>query len=110
MAHLLEHLFILVSGPHQLLNEAVREVPAEHVRHEEGWLLQGPADNKKSKGCEGSMCSAMATQAAHRHQNIKPTKHAAQPLLRQSMTLCDTGDVWPFKGDISGNCKDNKCL
>lgn len=42
--YLLEHLFILVSGPHQLLNEAVREVPAQHVRHEEGWLLQGPAD------------------------------------------------------------------
>lgn len=42
--YLLEHLFILVSGPHQLLNEAVREVPAQHVRHEEGRLLQGPAD------------------------------------------------------------------
>lgn len=32
------------------------------------------------------MWNAMATQAA-RHRDTEPTKHAAQPLLRQSVTF-----------------------
>lgn len=41
--YLFEHFFILVSGSHQFLNEAIREIPTQHIRHQEGRLLHGPA-------------------------------------------------------------------
>lgn len=76
-----------MSGPHQLLNEAVREVPAEHVRHEEGWLLQGPADAGRARAVMG----ACGMPWPHRPPVVTETQNlpntAVQPLLRQSMTF-----------------------
>lgn len=44
--HLSEHLLFLVSHADQLLDEAIRKVPAQHVRDQQGVLQQrsGPAE------------------------------------------------------------------
>lgn len=49
--HLSEHLIVLVCNADQLLNEAIRKVPTQHIRYQQRLLERASACGKQTTPC-----------------------------------------------------------
>lgn len=82
--YLLEHFFVLVSGSHQFLNEAIREVPTEHVRHQEGRLLHGPADPREARTAMSRRLTTVSQNTGNARQQQLPRQKSNSKAPRYS--------------------------